>query len=145
VFWSPLAVGAEAVSVAYQALKRKKRGATIVLVGAIIYFLAAFILFPPVGIKPSGPWFHLFYTTETLSLLIALSCYLAFEFAFTNQSLIQSLQKVKQLSEEKEQILYGLLGESFLRFLSISRWKLRWGCTLEKDRGVLGRAQATDS
>lgn len=105
VFWSPLVVGAEAVSVAYQALNRKKRGATIVLAGAIIYFLAALILFPPVGIKPSGPWFHLFYTTETLSLLIALSCYLAFEFAFTNQSLIQSLQEVKQLSEEKEQTL----------------------------------------
>ena len=105
MFWSPLVVGAEAIHVAYQALNRKKRGATIVLVGAIIYFLAAFILFPPVGIKPSGPWFHLCYTTETLSLLIALSCYLAFEFAFTNQSLIQSLQEVKQLSEEKEQTL----------------------------------------
>ncbi len=105
LYWSPFLVGMEAVSVAYQALKRKKRGATIVLVGAIIYFLAAFILFPPVGIKPSGPWFHLFYTIETLSLLIALSCYLAFEFAFTNQSLVQSLQEVKQLSEEKEQAL----------------------------------------
>ena len=105
IFWSPLALGIEAIHVAYQALNRKKRGATIVLVGAIIYFLAAFILFPPVGIKPSGPWFHLCYTTETLSLLIALSCYLAFEFAFTNQSLIQSLQEVKQLSEEKEQTL----------------------------------------
>lgn len=105
MFWSPLVVGIEAVRVAYQALKRKKRGATIVLVGAIIYFLAAFVLFPPVGIKPSGPWFHLCYTTETLSLLIALSCYLAYEFAFTNQSLIQSLQALKQLSEEKEQTL----------------------------------------
>jgi signal transduction histidine kinase len=105
MFWSPVVVGTEAIRVAYQASKSRKRGAAIVLIGAVIYFFAAFILFPPVGIKPSGPWFHLFYTTETLSLLIALSCYLAFEFAFTNQSLIQSLREIKQLSEEKEQNL----------------------------------------
>ena len=105
MFWSPLVVGTESVRIAYVASKTDKRGAIIVLAGASIYFIAALILFPPVGIKPSGPWFHLFYTTEALSLLIAMSCYLAFEFAFTNKRLIQTLTDVKQLSEEKETAL----------------------------------------
>lgn len=105
MFWSPVVVGFEAIRITYEARKRQQRGASIVLVGAIVYFLAAFVFFPPVGIKPSGQWFHLCYTTETLSLLIALSCYLALEFAHTYQNLEVNLLETQRLSEEKQHLL----------------------------------------
>ncbi|MBA4850496.1 sensor histidine kinase [Emticicia sp. BO119] len=105
MFWSPIIVGIAAIRITWQALKEKKRGAKIVLTGAIIYFISAFCLSPPLFTKTSGIWFHLWYTAETLSLLIALSCYLAYDFALTNQSLRKSISEIELLSEEKQTYL----------------------------------------
>jgi len=103
--------------IAILALRRKRKGAIIIVTGAACYVII-FLLFLTQGIT-SRDFFLTITTLDTilfnlsvLSIPIAASIYLGLEFAFVNRSLQQKLKEVSDLSEknlaqerEKQQLL----------------------------------------
>ena len=99
----------ESVRVTFIAKREKRRGANIILAGAVSFlvFITLWILLLS-GYLPAGPkliYRHLAYSISALSIPIAISIYLALESAFTSKSLKLKLVEVEALSAEKQQIL----------------------------------------
>jgi len=87
--------------VVFRSFRNNKVAATIVAVGGVSFLLIwlAFInsLFSPYNLE--------LFTVAHLSVPLAVSIYLGYDFALTNRSLQQKLLEVRTLSEEKQQIL----------------------------------------
>ncbi|HEU4859370.1 MAG TPA: ATP-binding protein, partial [Chitinophagaceae bacterium] len=104
--------------ISFLALRRKKRGALIIVVGAILYSIS-FVIFLEQGKLANLDFFLTIATLRTvlfnitqLSIPMAASIYLGLEFAFVNDSLQQKFKEVNDLSEknvaqerEKQQFL----------------------------------------
>ena len=90
--------------IAFRAVSNKKPGAWIIAAGGIGYFIFWFLF----TLQWQG--FIILYNADTfdlalLSIPVAVSIYLGYDFALTNRSLQQKLTEVKSLSDEKQQIL----------------------------------------
>ncbi len=106
----------ECARISFLAMKRRQKGAIILAVGAIVFFIFYFSFYIVEYIVPSdyltGTFYDLTYNIGVISLPVATSIFLAFESAFTNRSLEVQLREVQKLSEqivareqEKQQIL----------------------------------------
>ena len=92
--------------ISFLALRRKKRGALIIVAGAILYSIS-FVIFIAQGKLVNVDFFLTISTLPTvlfnmtqLSIPMAASIYLGLEFAFVNDSLQQKLKEVNDLSEK---------------------------------------------
>ncbi|HSF54893.1 MAG TPA: ATP-binding protein [Algoriphagus sp.] len=96
----------EIVRIAFLGFLRKRRGALILAVGGVIC-LGFWLLFLLLNYTPVSPflnqWF--IFSLSHLTLPVAVSIFIGYDFAKTNQTLEQKLVEVKKLSEEKNQIL----------------------------------------
>ena len=102
--------------ITWVATRKKQRGARIILVGSIGYwvFLFLFYLFAWRYI-PAGPnwiWGHIAINLGFISIPVAVSIYLALESSFASQSLAEKLKEVELLSQrtliqekEKQELL----------------------------------------
>ena len=104
--------------ISFLALRRKKRGALILVAGAILYCIS-FVIFLAQGKLVNVDFFLgistlpiVLFNMAQLSIPMAASIYLGLEFAFVNDSLEQKLKEVNELSEknlaqerEKQEIL----------------------------------------
>ena len=94
--------------IAFLASRRKWKGAWILLTGAMlclttwVIFLMSAIIKLPLDINP---WF--IFSLNHLTIPVAVSIYLGYDFALTNRSLEQKLVEVQTLSKEKSQILFS--------------------------------------
>jgi two-component system, NtrC family, sensor kinase len=100
----------EAIRISIKAAYRQRRGVTIIGFGVCCYlvFFSFFLFyFSKLGFESDWIVFgrYISYNIGILSLPIAISLYLAKEFAFTSKDLEQQLEEVHQLSIEKQQIL----------------------------------------
>ena len=107
-------VSIEMVRTAFKALKLKIKGAWIIVSGAISFTifgiawnLGLFIGYVENPISLHYTMGDLLYNLAFLSMPIAISVYLALDFAFTSHALKQKLTEVESLSNEKQQILAG--------------------------------------
>jgi len=110
--WTIYAIGfitlmnLEITRIAIRAGSRRSKGAWIMVVGAMLS-LGTWILFTFLtntnfpGII--NPW--IIFSLNHLTIPVAVSIYLGYDFALTNRSLEQKLVEIKTLSEEKNQIL----------------------------------------
>ncbi len=125
--WGPLIsvaisaniIGLEIARIAFISVRAKKRGAWIILWGAIgfllftlAYLLANIFGFESVIVVSNFQFINVAFNFATLSIPIATSIYLGLDFAFTNRSLTQKLSEVEKLSkksilqeQEKQNIL----------------------------------------
>ena len=94
--------------IAFLASRRKWKGAWILLTGAmlclttwVIFLMSSFIKLP----LDINPWF--IFSLNHLTIPVAVSIYLGYDFALTNRSLEQKLVEVQTLSKEKSQILFS--------------------------------------
>lgn len=97
------------IRVVLKAVYRKKKGARLLAAGAV-FFLLSFSLFVLTAFLSPGNQFliNLLFAIAVLSIPLATSVYLGFEFGFLNLSLKQKLTEVSELSrknlaQEKEQ------------------------------------------
>jgi signal transduction histidine kinase len=99
-------IGIGITRIAYLAVKENKRGSWIILVGTISYFIffAAFLSYlfmPNQSFLVNLSLLRIvFYVLSFLSIPLATSITLGFEFASTSRSLSDKLIEVKELSEE---------------------------------------------
>jgi two-component system NtrC family sensor kinase len=113
--WGPLIsavisanlIGVEIARIAFVSVREKKRGAWIILGGAIgfLFFTLAYIFsvffgFENVIIVSNFRFINIAFNFATLSIPIATSIYLGLDFAFTNRSLAQKLSEVEDLSQK---------------------------------------------
>ncbi|MFD2999056.1 ATP-binding protein [Pontibacter toksunensis] len=109
-------ISLESIRITIIAIKRRKRGARVIAGGALAFFIF-FSLFTAMsyGYVPVGSnWFYgiLAFNLSVLSFPVAVSLFLALEFAITSRTLGKKLVQVQQLSaktlaqeHEKQQIL----------------------------------------
>ncbi len=100
----------EVIRVSVKAAFVRKRGVTIISLGVSCYLLFfSFFLFYFSKLGFDSNWIvfgrYLSYNIGVLSLPIAISLYLAREFAFTSKDLAKKLVEVQQLSQEKQDTL----------------------------------------
>jgi signal transduction histidine kinase len=113
-----LLIGAGVTRIAYMANRKGKRGAWIILGGAISYFVFFSVFFSYIFIPNQSFLLNLsiprivFYILSFLSIPLATSIFLGLDFAFTNRSLSEKLKEIEDLSEksirqekEKQEIL----------------------------------------
>ena len=102
--------------IAWVATRKKQRGAMIILVGSIGYWVFFFLFYLFLwSYIPAGPnwiWGHLAINLCFISIPIAVSIYLALESSFASLSLTQKLKEVELLSQrnlaqeqEKQELL----------------------------------------
>ncbi len=112
----PNAILLECSRTSFLAMKRKQKGAIILTIGAIIFFIFYLSFYLAKYVIPSryltSSFYDITYMIGVISLPIATSIFLALEFAFTNRSLETQLAEVQRLSRkttaqelEKQQIL----------------------------------------
>ncbi len=111
-------VGAGVTRIAYIATRKGKRGAWIILGGAISYFVFFMAFFSYILIPNQSFLLNLsllrivLYILSFISIPLATSIFLGLDFAFANRSLNQKLHEIEELSEkniqqekEKQEIL----------------------------------------
>lgn len=102
--------------ISWGATRKKQRGAKIILVGSIGYWVFLFIFYLFVwGYIPAGPnwiWGSFAINLAFISIPVAVSIYLALESSFARQSLVEKLKEVELLSQrtlaqeqEKQELL----------------------------------------
>jgi signal transduction histidine kinase len=91
------------IRIALIAVRRNKKGAWIIAAGGMVFFISWLLFsFQWLGVIPNIVFFaslDLFGLSQ-LSIPIAVSIYLGYDFAFTNRSLQQKLAEVEKLSKE---------------------------------------------
>lgn len=102
--------------ISWVATRKKQRGARIILIGSIGYWVFLFLFYLFIwGYIPAGPnliWRGLAFNIAFISIPVAVSIYLALESSFASQSLAKKLKEVELLSQrtlaqeqEKQEIL----------------------------------------
>lgn len=90
--------------IAWVATRKKQRGAEIILVGSIGYWVFLFLFYLFVWrYVPAGPnwiWGHLAFNFSFISIPISVSIYLALEASFASISLAKKLKEVELLSQQ---------------------------------------------
>ncbi|GAA4457074.1 hypothetical protein GCM10023189_27240 [Nibrella saemangeumensis] len=106
---STIVMTAEALRVTVVAVRKKQRGATIILIGMVLSLIGLslryLLMFTPLFISRfpfsvAQIYSNSFETFGTLCIPLSLSVYLATEFAFTSKSLAAQLAAVKLLSAQ---------------------------------------------
>jgi two-component system NtrC family sensor kinase len=118
IFILPWLISLEIGRIAFESVGMKKRGAWILLGGAIGFLVSSIVQFIgmvfyfDVGYTSIFSIVNFTYNFASLSIPVATSIYLGLDFAFTNRSLKQKLSEVEELSQktiaqekEKQQIL----------------------------------------
>jgi signal transduction histidine kinase len=100
----------EVIRVSVKAAIGRKRGVTIISLGVfcfLLFFFSFLFYFSKLGFDSKWIVFgrYLSYNIGVLSLPIAISLYLAREFAFTSKDLGKKLDEVQKLSSEKQETL----------------------------------------
>lgn len=94
---------------ALMAVRKQKKGAWIIAAGGIAYLVFWLIMtlgyFGLYGPSASYLLYSIFFDLSFLSIPVAVSIYLGYDFSLTNRSLQQKLSEVERLSYEKQQIL----------------------------------------
>ncbi|MDX2071075.1 MAG: ATP-binding protein [Haliscomenobacter sp.] len=111
--------------IAWVATRKKQRGAKIILVGSIGYWVFLFLFYMFAwGYIPAGPnwiWGSLAINLGFISIPVAVSIYLALESSFASQSLAKKLKEVELLSqrnlaqEQEKQALLAAQNETLER------------------------------
>ncbi|HLY71130.1 MAG TPA: ATP-binding protein, partial [Puia sp.] len=118
IFILPWLISLEIGRIALNSVRMKKRGAWILLGGAITFLASSLVQFvgmifySDTGYTTIFSIVNLTYSIASLSIPVATSIYLGLDFAFTNRSLKEKLSEVEMLSQktiaqeqEKQRIL----------------------------------------
>ncbi|WP_295799279.1 ATP-binding protein [Mucilaginibacter sp.] len=97
-------MSADVLRIAIKAVRKNKRGAWIITVGAFIFFFF-WLLFLGASATGSGEYLPYFFAISQLGIPLSVSIYIGFDFAQTNLVLERKLVEVENLSAEKQQIL----------------------------------------
>jgi len=98
-------INLEIIRISFAAVKRKKRGAWIMVGGSLCYLICIIAFFVAGQPGTVDVFTNIVFNLAWLSIPVATSIYLGLDFAFTSRSLKQKLTEVEQLSHEKQQIL----------------------------------------
>jgi len=103
----PWLISLEIARIAVKSIRTKKKGAAIILGGAIgfMLFTMTYVFSVPLGVSQTiilsnFTILNLGFNFANLSIPIATSIYLGLDFAFTNRSLTQKLSEVEDLSKK---------------------------------------------
>lgn len=121
--------------IAWVATRKKQRGAKIILVGSIGYWVFFFLFYLFVwGYIYPGPnwiWGHIAINLGFISIPVAVSIYLALESSFASQTLAEKLKEVELLSqrtlaqEQEKQALLAAQNETLEREVTLRTTELQ--------------------